>query len=335
MSQTEPSVQVGMSLSLEDLAKNTKALRETLQDLERILGFLERSVIVRVVNATTRTIWRADHRHEHGAFKGVSPSESILPMNFDQYGTGTTGLLTGTEGFVTYAVDDDGTTFTVSWSNPFVGTNGSNLTIQGPNAAWYTSSHIIPGGNTNVRARYVFGERSLVGTTESDWQTCGECKGLHYRLDGGPCPGRWHVDVLPIEQADGTYRSPQGRHLPHVGAGKKFKLLYNTPGPDLEGGWRKCRTCKQVFFDGWDNKGICPVLSWVGPPVGHVAEDPGREYFLRFDFPAGPKSQDNWRFCEKCFVLFYEPHNHDGDCAAGQQHRAHPYNYVIDEQPNQ
>jgi hypothetical protein len=112
----------------------------------------------------------------------------------------------------------------------------------------------------------------------------------------------------------------------HEVAGDTFQLPYGVPGPNREGGWRRCGYCKGVFFNGEEDiRGVCP-----GRRGGHEPEPSGFEFQLRYGVAPEPSQQDNWRFCDKCYGLFFLPHNADGICPASGSHHAYSDNYVLD-----
>ncbi|MER5276540.1 hypothetical protein ABT025_12380, partial [Streptomyces sp. NPDC002809] len=46
--------------------------------------------------------------------------------------------------------------------------------------------------------------------------------------------------------------------------------------------------------------------------------------------PAGAQAtQNNWRFCQKCFAMFYWGYPTDGVCPAGGSHSAQGFNFVL------
>ena len=131
------------------------------------------------------------------------------------------------------------------------------------------------------------------------------------------------VDALEVDRGDAEVGSCSPGPGSHVPVGDVFQLGY-TPGPSREGGWRRCRRCKAVFYDGWETKGACP--NWEGG-LGHVAE--GYDYQMQFDVQPDPHQQPDWRFCTKCYGLFCFPEIADSDCAAGGQHHATETVYVL------
>jgi hypothetical protein len=168
-------------------------------------------------------------------------------------------------------------------------------------------------------------------TQPGNWTTCGECKTLCFFAPSGSskCPGN---------SFDIGIQDPQGHDLFIVGnhktAGPGFRLT-TISGPNREPGWRICINCKALFWNGFadQRKGVC-----VGRPFvegvqnvrdGHV--DGGLvDLHLAFDVPVRPNQQPGWRWCDKCFELFFLPQNEYAECAAGEHHHAHPYKYVLD-----
>ncbi len=78
--------------------------------------------------------------------------------------------------------------------------------------------------------------------------------------------------------------------------------------------WRFCNKCHALWWNGSDRKGVCPVDG---------AEHDGANSW-NFDLQANvgnpPGTQDNWRFCNKCFVLWWNGASQKGPCAAGGDH---------------
>ena len=54
------------------------------------------------------------------------------------------------------------------------------------------------------------------------------------------------------------------------------------------------------------------------------------QYVLPHDVPGTAKAQDQWRFCGKCFAMFYDGYPGKGVCASDQQgHVAQGYDFVL------
>jgi hypothetical protein len=328
--------------SLEDVAKEVKAAAEIINTVSGLLEDAARSAIIEINNATSRTLrripWSVGDGHRHGAFQaGALPKDKIDPYKSDVFGSRSSAgaIAVGTEGNVWYDLDDEGTKLHVRWNVPFAGGNESGSHVEGPHADWYTVRYLISGGNKKVQARYVIGENAAIALDDphhyvSDWRTCGRCKAIFFALDQGVCPEH-------SEPAEGEFTVPGVQVAPgfvlgpHEAAGDTFKLLHGVLGPNREPGWRRCQNCKELFYNGWDSKGVCPAHpDFQSGPIGHVADADSPDFHLAFDVPPRPWQQNDWRFCTKCFGLFFLPHNADGDCPGGGIHHAHPFNYMLD-----
>jgi hypothetical protein len=119
----------------------------------------------------------------------------------------------------------------------------------------------------------------------------------------------------------------------HVQAGPQFRLPFGVPEtPNAQTKWRMCKNCKAMFYNGYKGKGQCPANETVhnGKKIGgpHVA-DPEFQYVLPHDVPEKPTTQSQWRFCSKCFALFYNGFPKKGICKAGGEHVAAGYNFVM------
>lgn len=110
-----------------------------------------RSVILEVGNGSNVTLRAASYRNSHGGF-GINPRGEIPPNTWNVFGAKSTGVLTGTEGTVTYA--GDGFNFKIYWDNPYAGANKCNATLSGPNADSYRVFYACGRGNKNARMTY-------------------------------------------------------------------------------------------------------------------------------------------------------------------------------------
>ncbi len=87
--------------------------------------------------------------------------------------------------------------------------------------------------------------------------------------------------------------------------------------------WRFCDKCFSMFYDGAAAKGKCPA-------------DGGDHHAQGFFFtphyddatPAQPSVQYNWRFCSKCFAMFYNAST-QGRCPSGGAHVAQGFNFGL------
>ncbi|GAB95330.1 hypothetical protein BJY21_003249 [Kineosphaera limosa] len=319
-------------VSIQDVAKEAKAAEELIATVSRILATAARSAVIEITNATSRPIKMSRQAHEHGAFARESlPTQEIAAMSSVVVGSRSSegAVATGTEGRLWYTLDDEGTHFYMRWNVPFISTsNEQNYYVAGPHKDLYDSWGIISGGNKKVAVKFVVTEKATLGPFDFDWVTCTDCKGLFHKLRPGKCPARVDTSTSRpvVVGTDGTTIG-EPRYLGHRAAGHTLGVPFGQPGPNRSTEWRKCRRCSQLFWDGGETKGACP--KWSKPRLAHVGEENGREYLLPFDVPPRSSQQDDWRFCEKCHVLFYFPHGEDGGCAAGGKHRAFTRNYVL------
>jgi hypothetical protein len=99
----------------------------------------------------------------------------------------------------------------------------------------------------------------------------------------------------------------------HWALGYKFVLSHGLPAsPDRVSGWRNCRKCQAIFWDGDPTfKGVCQKL---GPHEIDPANP--EEYSLVHSLPEDPQNQANWRRCQKCLALFFDGTNAKGLCPA-------------------
>jgi hypothetical protein len=153
-----------------------------------------RSVVLEVSNNTSHTLTvRSDH-HSHGGFQ--HPPDAVIPPKSasgfsSQSKSGS--IATGTQGSVTYASDDDKFTFSVSWDNPFLGSNSSGAQVSGPDASRYRVIWFTGSGNTKAEMRYFLFELppSPQGTWH-DWESLGG------GLTSGPAVASWAANRLDV-----------------------------------------------------------------------------------------------------------------------------------------
>jgi hypothetical protein len=55
----------------------------------------------------------------------------------------------------------------------------------------------------------------------------------------------------------------------------------------------------------------------------------GLNFFLAYDTPETPTAQTAWRFCNKCYMMFYDGYPNKGVCPAGGGHVAQGYNFAL------
>lgn len=88
-------------------------------------------------------------------------------------------------------------------------------------------------------------------------------------------------------------------------------------------GWSFCIKCRSLFYDAYEEKGICPAGD------EHRAASNTLAYTLPHSIEASGKTQSGWRFCINCRVLFYGAYPEKGRCAAGGEHVAEGLDYVL------
>ena len=87
--------------------------------------------------------------------------------------------------------------------------------------------------------------------------------------------------------------------------------------------WRFCDKCFSMFWDGAANKGTCPA--------GGAHHAQGFLFTPHYD-DAAPETgtiQYNWRFCQKCWAMFYNG-GPRGRCPNGGAHVAQGFNFGLD-----
>lgn len=143
--------------------------------------------------------------------------------------------------------------------------------------------------------------------SRSDWRFCGKCNALFH----GPGVSN---------------HCPAGG--PHAAEGHEFDLPYDRrETATVQTRWVCCKYCSAMFFNGYRQKGRCPVRRGY-QASGHVA-DPTFQYALPHDVSESSRTQAGWRFCNKCFSLFFDGHPSKGCCQAGSGHVAQGYSFAL------
>ena len=111
-----------------------------------------------------------------------------------------------------------------------------------------------------------------------------------------------------------------------AGSAAWWLLLARVPLVDesrgqVQAGWRYCRKCQSLFFDGYREKGICAAGG------SHDAE--GLNFVLHFGVRALRAEQADWRFCPKCNAMFFDGYASKGVCPAGGGHVSEGFNFVL------
>jgi hypothetical protein len=135
------------------------------------------------------------------------------------------------------------------------------------------------------------------------WRFCNKCQVM------------FHVEGTANKCAAGASHVPQGYD---------FYLPVDVPGtPTMQNNWRQCRYCHAMVYNGYAQKGRCPATG-----RGHQP-DTDLNYVLPHDVRGTPKAQNQWRFCNKCFAMFYNGYPAKGVCPAGAAHVAQGYDFVL------
>ena len=91
--------------------------------------------------------------------------------------------------------------------------------------------------------------------------------------------------------------------------------------------WRACEQCDALFFDGYSTKGVCPLVG--GQHVTFRGAN-AAVYSFHYDTQKlGSNVQYDWRFCNKCFAMFWDGDPNKGRCAAGGGHVAQGYMFGL------
>ena len=141
-----------------------------------------------------------------------------------------------------------------------------------------------------------------VDKRQRDWRFCQKCFVMFY--DGGKVGGCATGGV-------------------HAAQGYNFFLPYDVRETSTaQTNWRRCQSCQGMFFYGFRGQGgRCPAGG-----AHSVALSPN--YVLPHDVPGRPTAQTEWRFCQKCFVMFYG-YQEKGRCPAGGAHAAAGFGFVL------
>ncbi len=129
-------------------------------------------------------------------------------------------------------------------------------------------------------------------SNQTGWRFCQKCHGLFFagNPDQGTCPG------------GGTHDgSASGKYVMQFGD----SALNAQP----QGGWRWCRKCQGLFFVG-DDEVLSPLMFGDDPfrrmcPAGNHHDGLQSGHYVMEFGEDGTGVQGGWRFCKKCFGLFF------------------------------
>jgi hypothetical protein len=261
---------------LKRVAEAIKVTAEAIKAVEQAQSAFDRSATLEVRNTTGRKLIFHDAMHDHGAFS-KQPDLPIEPGTSEVYGTRTSGILTGTAGAARWNIEGTDIFYTITWSVPFIGTNGNNSTLEGPGSEHLALLHSGAGGNTNVPMKYMIGERAALGDKHRDWRFCEKCKCLFFApgIEASDCAAGARHEFNPMSF--------------------NFELPHSTPGIAYQGDWAPLRAmrrlvlCRDPEQDGPLSRAGAPVSRGGGVflSAAHVQRErtgrppaPGRLAFL-------------------------------------------------------
>lgn len=331
----------GTTPEIVDIQKQVENLKKTLGDLKHILDQLNtaRSVVCKIINNTDITLVQTFAHHDHGGF-ATTPPPVIGPRSPAAFGSQSSSgaLFTGTSGTVHYG--GGGMLLQCDWNNPWMGSNSCEIKWKrddptgkdDDDSGRYRTWNIAGGGDEEAEMLFAV---SLVPEQYS-WRFCRHCNVLFYDGYAGVCPKPIPFGSSAFVPYDpnislyikGQVKDPiprESRTRQHEAAGLVFILSHSYPPlPYQQPGWRFCHKCSALFYDGYIENGVCPNGG------GHEAA--GFQFILTNETspPWGPGQQPAWRFCHKCFALFFDGYaDNKGVCPKGGGHEAAGLHFIL------
>ncbi|MFD5517835.1 aegerolysin family protein [Streptomyces sp. NPDC127066] len=161
-----------------------------------------RSTRVHVVNGTTTTLYRNYSSLSHGVWDDGTPPEAIDGGSQVVWGSHSSGVMTGTEGYARYSLGNAGEV-SLHWDNPYVGSNSYSCTApagyscarsggSGDNAeVWFT---ISGSGRTAAASR---GPRSASAARSTHVTLQNRTPNEMLRTSSSLVHGTWSENLLP------------------------------------------------------------------------------------------------------------------------------------------
>jgi hypothetical protein len=142
------------------LKQGADTIKATVDAINAVASLLssDRTVVIEVNNFTTANLTLGPTTHKHGGF-GLLPPLNIPPRQTALFGSQGSGILTGTEGEISFNIDGIDT-FTVKWDVPFTGNNSCDDTVEGARRNRYVSFSMAGNGN-HAQMRFMIGNRSI------------------------------------------------------------------------------------------------------------------------------------------------------------------------------
>jgi hypothetical protein len=140
------------------LLATANTIKATVEAIKAVADLLssDRTVVLEVNNVSNATLHLGPTTHKHGGFS-PPPDITIPPMTTKVFGSQSSGVLIGTEGSATYNIDGVNS-FTISWDNPFSGSNSCDDIVEGASKNRYVSFSISGNGN-HAQMRFMIGNR--------------------------------------------------------------------------------------------------------------------------------------------------------------------------------
>ncbi|MFE9579971.1 hypothetical protein ACFYO1_26545 [Nocardia sp. NPDC006044] len=159
-------------------------------------------------------------------------------------------------------------------------------------------------GIASTAAPLMIEKAAPASATQRLWRRCARCSGLWFSGNGtrGGCPAG---DIF-----DG------GHHDDGTG---DFILKETPDGGQGQSDWFWCRNCQGLWFQGNGGFGVCPSPYRI---PGHNSTGSGNYRLEDITNRDGPGGTTNWRWCRKCFGLYYNGASPGaaGLCPADHQH---------------
>jgi ribosomal protein S27AE len=282
----------GIPDELKALGDALVATKDFLNQLSDILPNESRTILVEILNLTSRQLRKDSDSFDSGGFGSRLPEIFIPPFSNDVFIVESSGA--GVIGNVSYAVDG-ASTFNVHFSNPFVG--GNTQSVQSNVDDILSILGDISNGN-HTHARYVVLNRNgPFPKVQNDWRQCPKCQGMHFA--GFP-------DFKGVCPAGGQHEQ--------TGSFSYYQVFDSQPSGLVQDNWRSCPKCQGMHFAGFpDFKGVCPA-------GGQHEQTNSFAYVQTFGIPEGEHVQAGFKSCKKCQGFFFGPLH--GVCPAGGEHDA-------------
>jgi len=115
----------------------------------------------------------------------------------------------------------------------------------------------------------------------------------------------------------------------HIAQGFEFTLPFSDApppeAPNTQANWGFCHKCGSLAFVPVDDGNVLPGVCVRG---GYHDLTGSFNFHLPHDIPEAPSTQQNWRFCRKCGLMFFG--GNPGRCVKGGGHDGTgSFNFVL------